>query len=201
MKNQLPHRSESPLNNESDEELAPPSNGSSTVSRGRNRIVPFPNQVRGKKGSIDLMECVDSTPVDQRSLDEFCLYNLVQMGTIPGTRRKLIEKDYAVMKFWNDRKTALPTLFAVAARIFAKPVSSAASERVFSALKLVVHDKSSRLTNKTIEDIIVIRSLYEDAKKHQKMNEISHALNFDIIVIDLIILHKNHDFLLYEYQT
>ena len=161
MKNQLPHRSESLIKIESDEELASPSNGSSTISRGRNRMVPSPNQVRGKKWSFDLMECADSAPVDRRSLDEVRLYNLVQMGTIPGTRRKFIEEDYADMKSWYDRKIALPRLFAVGARIFATPVSSAASERVFSALK--VHDKSSRLTNKTIEDIIVIRSLYEDA--------------------------------------
>ena len=150
MKNQLPHRSESPINIECDKGLEPSSNGSSTVSRVRNRMVPFPNQVRGKKRSFDLMECADSAPVDRRSLDEVCLYNLVQVGTIPGTRRKFIKDDYAEMNFWYGLKTELPTLFAVAARTSATPVSSAASQRVLSALKLVVHDESSRLTNKTI---------------------------------------------------
>ena len=91
-------------------------------------MIPSPNQVRVKKRSFDLMECADSAPVDLRSLDEVCLYNLVQIGTIPGTVRKFIEDDYAVMNFWYDRKTAVPTLFAVEARIFATPISSAASE-------------------------------------------------------------------------
>ena len=69
------------------------------------------------------MECADSAPVDRHSLDEVCSYNLVQIGTIPGTRLNFIEEDYAEMKFWYDRKTALPTLFDVAARIFATPAS------------------------------------------------------------------------------
>ena len=125
-------------------------------------MVPSPNQILGKKRSFDLMECAGSAPVDWCSLDEVCSYNLVQIGTIPGTRRKFMEDDYAVMKFWYDCKTALSTLFPVAERIFATPVSSAASERVFSALKLAVRDKYSRLTNRTIEDIVVILSLYED---------------------------------------
>ena len=86
MKNQLPHRFESPINIDSNEELEPPSNGFSTVSRGRNRMVPSPNQVSGKKRSFDLMECSDSAQIDLRSLDEVCMYNLVQIGTIPGTR-------------------------------------------------------------------------------------------------------------------
>ena len=128
MKNQLPHRSESPINIESVEELERPSNRYSTVSRGLNRMVPSPNQVRVKKRSFELMECADSAPVDRRSLDEVCLYNLFQIGTIPGTIRKFIEDDYVVLNFWYDWKTAVTTLFAVEALIFATTISSAASE-------------------------------------------------------------------------
>ena len=54
-KNQLPHSSESPINIESNKEHEPPPNGSSTLSRGQNRMVPFHNQVRGMKRSFDLM--------------------------------------------------------------------------------------------------------------------------------------------------
>ena len=49
MKNQFPHRSESPINFESDDEHEPPLSRSSTLSRGKNRMVPSHNQVRGKK--------------------------------------------------------------------------------------------------------------------------------------------------------
>ena len=110
------------------------------------------------------MECADSEPVDRGSLDEVCLYYLVQLGTKPGTRRKFIEDDYAVMNFCYNRKNTLPTLFAGAPCIFSMLVSSAASERVSSALKLIVHDKSFRLTNRNIEDIIVTRSFMNIVK-------------------------------------
>ena len=43
----------------------------------------------------------------------------------------------------------------------ATPVSSSASERVFSAVKLLVTKNRSRLSGSILEDIIFIRSLTE----------------------------------------
>ena len=69
--------------------------------------------------------------------------------------------DFSIMHFWYNRKSQFSNLYAVAARIFAKPVSYAASERVFSALKLLADEQRSRLGTSLVEDMLVVRSLYK----------------------------------------
>ncbi len=62
-------------------------------------------------------------------------------------------------EIWYSQRRQHPAMYGVASCVLATPVSSSASERVFSALKLIVSDTFSRFWNSTIEDIIVIRSL------------------------------------------
>lgn len=117
--------------------------------------------IGGKKRPFDLMESADSTGVDRTALIEVSLYNLIYLDGTTTDRKNLVSDGFAVMKFWHDRKKQFPSLHAVAARIYATPVSSAASERVFSVLKLVVDERRSRMSTSLIDDTIVIRSLYE----------------------------------------
>ena len=65
------------------------------------------------------------------------------------------------MRYWHELKTQFPLLFIIAARVFATPVSSASSERVFSALKLLVSEKRSCLARSLIDNIIALRSIHE----------------------------------------
>lgn len=84
-----------------------------------------------KEKNVNLLEGVDSEPADRHCLDEVSLCNLIKLSGRPGRRKKFLDDDINVMKFWYDRKKTFPTLFEVAARLFAILVSSAASERVF----------------------------------------------------------------------
>ena len=65
------------------------------------------------------------------------------------------------MRYWHERKTQFSLLFTIAARIFATPVSSVSSERLFSAVKLLGSEKLYCLTSSIIGDIISLSSLYE----------------------------------------
>ena len=51
-----------------------------------------------------------------------------------------------------EGRKIVPNLYAVAASVFATPVSSAAIEIIFSVLKLVVDDKRSRLFSSLVGD-------------------------------------------------
>ena len=76
------------------------------------------------------------------------------------TRKEFIEDDFSALKFWYDQKNQFPNLYAVAACIYSTPVSSSASERVFSTLKLFVDDERSGLSTSLVDDMIVVRSLH-----------------------------------------
>ena len=117
-------------------------------------------EVGGKKRTFDLMDCADSKPPNVKSLDEVSLYNLLVVDHLVEERQKFLNDDCAVLRFWHERKNQLPNVFYVALRIHAIPVSSAASERVFSALQLLVNEKRSTLSTSLIDDMIAIRSLH-----------------------------------------
>ena len=68
---------------------------------------------------------------------------------------------FSVRKFWHDKKNQFPNPFAVAARLFATSMSSAASERVFFTLKLFVDEKRSSLNTSLIDDMIPVSVLHE----------------------------------------
>ena len=55
-----------------------------------------------------------------------------------------------------------PALFSVASRVLRTTVSFSASEDVFSALKLLVMEKRSRLSRYLLEDTMVIWPLASD---------------------------------------
>ena len=93
-------------------------------------------------------------------LDEVSKYNIASMGCVSKGRNKFIQDDFSVMRFWYDRRAQYLFLYAVAARIYATPVSSSSSERLFSALKLLVEEKRSRLSNYVVDDMILVSSLY-----------------------------------------
>ena len=72
-----------------------------------------------------------------------------------------LSDDSSVVKFWYDKKAQFPDLYAVLMRVFVTPVSSSASEQVFSALKLMVTEKRSRLTPSIVDDMVVLRALHQ----------------------------------------
>ncbi len=124
---------------------------------------PNPNQPRlcisGRKQAFSLLDFADSEPSTQVDLDEISIYKELNVGTVKEKGKTFLLDDFSVMKFWYNRKRRHPAIYGVALRVLTTPVSSSASERVFSALKLIVSDTRSHLSNDTLEYVIVIRSL------------------------------------------
>ena len=85
----------------------------------------------------------------------------MQLHHICEKRMNFLSDDFSVVKFWFDRKAQFPDLYEVPMRVLATPVSSSASERVFSALKLLVTEKRSRLTPSIIDDMVTVRALHQ----------------------------------------
>ncbi len=61
-------------------------------------------KVGGTKRPFDVFDVADSQPVDRRSLDEVSLYNLAHVGNTEADRKVYVNDDYAVMRFWHERK-------------------------------------------------------------------------------------------------
>ena len=120
-----------------------------------------PRIVGGKKWSFTLFPCVDSISNETQKQGEVSRYSNLSLGHIFQARKSFLEDDFSVMNFWYNRKTQFPQLFATATRVYATPVSSSASERVFSSLKLLVNDKRSRLNTLMLYAMIAVRSLHD----------------------------------------
>ncbi len=117
--------------------------------------------VVGKQRPFDLLKCADRVPKRNQTLDEVSKYNMVSLNCVRKTRKEFIDDDFSAMKFWYNQKSQFPNLFAISVRIFSTPVSSAASKRLFSTLKLFVDDKLSCLSSSLIDDMIVVRLLHK----------------------------------------
>lgn len=70
----------------------------------------------------------------------------------------ILQKDFNILKWWNDRKNEFPLLYKLSCRIFAVPASSAASERVFSIARALITDKRSKIgaNGKSFNDILFV---------------------------------------------
>jgi len=80
-------------------------------------------------------------------------------------RECFLKSEVSAVNFWYKMQGTYPALFAVARHIFATPVSSCASERVFSAVKRGFTNYRSRMKSEILEDIVVMRSALTHAKR------------------------------------
>ena len=86
---------------------------------------------------------------------------MVSLEFITRTQKEFSEDDFSVVNFWHDKKKQFPNLFAVATRLFASPMASAASDCIFSTLKLFVDEKRSSLSTSIIDDMMVVDAFHE----------------------------------------
>lgn len=70
---------------------------------------------------------------------------------------------FAVVNFWHTHRPTYPGLLKVVLKVLATPVSFYASERGFSALDGIATRDRVRLSAKSLEEIIVVRSLLSDS--------------------------------------
>lgn len=59
--------------------------------------------------------------------------------------------------YWRDNQARLPTLAALAAKFLSAPCTSVESERLFSAVSLIVDEHRSRLTPEHIEMLVFVK--------------------------------------------
>ena len=91
--------------------------------------------------------------------DEVSRCLLLNMRTLLCAKDKAMEDPYFAARFWFERKTTYPGLYALALRVFANPVSFCASERVFSTLNKIITKDRTHLSPDTLLNIIIARSL------------------------------------------
>ena len=115
--------------------------------------------VRLKQTKFNMLNFVDSLSTSSVIMDEVDRYKSLKAGQLGLDPASLISGSFSVMNFWFECKKMFPMLYKVSLRVFAPPVSSSSSERVFSALKNLVSAERCRLCTWSIQDIIVARSL------------------------------------------
>ncbi len=93
--------------------------------------IPHPmtlTQSRGKR-KFSQLELMDSPSRETVGTDEFAKYLSIEASKF-GVQSHWFEQDkFVIIKFWYEKHNQFPKLYRTALRIFATPVSSAASER------------------------------------------------------------------------
>lgn len=62
-----------------------------------------------------------------------------------------------VLKYWHDKRYSDPILYKLAYIVLGVPASQVSVERCFSSLKFVLSDYRTRLGEKTLEQIMIVR--------------------------------------------
>lgn len=114
----------------------------------------------GKKRKFNLLSYADTHFTGTTDHDEIYKYNALNVGVLIPNKKKFMKDSFSAIRFWYERKSTFPNLYNVAFRVFATPLTSCASERVFSGLKKDVGNDRSNLTAKHIEHLTLVRSLF-----------------------------------------
>jgi hypothetical protein len=67
---------------------------------------------------------------------------------------------HQILKFWKVHDRRLPVLSTIAKRILVTQASSSESECHFSAGEIIVNERRSRLSESSVESLIVLREAY-----------------------------------------
>lgn len=119
---------------------------------------------KNEKSEISLSDVADShfdIPVQYESeIDKYFNSTLPMLGVSLEMKESYMNDNFFPVRFWKERQSSFPLLFRLACRVYATPVSSCTSERVFSTVKNIVTSDRSRLTSEALENIVVLRSFY-----------------------------------------
>lgn len=113
----------------------------------RAQIQPSSSQGAEERNLIS-MECSDETA------DELTNY-------LTSSFTGITEKNFDLMNFWLKHKKFYPGLYSLALKYQTIPATSASAERSFSALKLTITDKRTRLDPNLVGKMIIGRSVNE----------------------------------------
>lgn len=132
--------------------------GNSTATEALSLPRPATSDSEGRC-DFDLASYADSHFGSHTVSDEVSKYNALEVWSLGYNVNDFSNDPFASIRFWHKHKASFPGLFAVARRVFATPVTSCSSERVFSAVNRIVSRDRASMNPTTLEDIIVIRSL------------------------------------------
>ena len=131
--------------------------------------------LRHSDGASDVIEIAESEPKRVK-----CSLRLPEESTSPAVAVSELDAFFAEpgialdacpMEWWRQRKTRFPVLFEMAYVYLAVPASSAPSERVFSAAKLVLTDKRKQLLESRVaRQVFMTRNMkvYNELRKLTK---------------------------------
>ncbi|KAI0563666.1 zinc finger BED domain containing protein [Gracilaria domingensis] len=116
------------------------------------------------KESFNLSDMFDIADREMADLDSFEKYMgrsfplpvLQQLRTV---KKEGEDHKTKLVKFWISQSALYPDLSKVALRLYATPVSSASSERNFSAVNRIVTADRSKLKSNLVEDMLYLRSM------------------------------------------
>lgn len=76
----------------------------------------------------------------------------------PSTSTKLPTPEYFdILRYWKQRKVSNPRLYRIAMALLSIPSTQVTVERLFSQLKLVITDSRTKLGDKMIKDIMLLK--------------------------------------------
>nr|XP_044250883.1 uncharacterized protein LOC108069747 [Drosophila takahashii] len=80
------------------------------------------------------------------------IYSKIKNLQLPPMR-----SDANVLSFWKEKQNTDPELYALSNVCFAVPPTQVTIERAFSTLKLVLTDNRNRLSEETLENILLVK--------------------------------------------
>ena len=127
------------------------------------------------KNDIDSNEISDANPITevdrhltlQKAKLEVQKYLDLDIGKDLGVE-ELTEYLYNPMKFHHKYKELFPHVFIVAKKLFAKLLSSTASERPFATIKIMSSDRKTNIKVETLDQKIAIGSILRLKRKKSK---------------------------------
>ncbi len=93
----------------------------------------------------------------QDSIRELLAAEIIDYKTLPSYADN---QGYQILKFWKSHEQRLPVLSTIAKRILVIQASSSESERHFPAGGIIVNERRGRLSESSVESLIVLREEY-----------------------------------------
>ena len=143
--------------------------------RGREVVIGRRAAMEDNKEEAEVKEVVVEEPPAKRMK---CLMELLPEETEPAPVNEMdaylreggIPLSACPLEWWREKQSLYPTLAEMARVYLAIPASSAASERVFSAGKLILDHKRRRLTPDRVSRLIFLKKnlpLYDTMRNTQ----------------------------------
>lgn len=115
-----------------------------------------------------------SHSIDESVLSQIKELEIREKVPIMKLKDGLKNAQFDILKYWESQKITSPILYRLAMVVLAAPSTQVSVERAFSGLKLILTDHRMRLTEKSVENLLVLK-LNSDL-----LEKVSKALSSEI---------------------